>query len=801
ASETLSEVLRTRRADAQGGSQLDETLFFNSWWRNSIAGADQLRQRIAFALSEIHVISGQGPLDNRGEAIAFFYDKLNAGAFGNFREILETTTLTPAMGRYLDMRNNDKPDLTSGRIPNENYAREIKQLFSIGLYRMWPDGTLMLTSEDSPIDTYTQREIVGFAHVFTGWTNGYDGAYRTSINAPDNWLRLMREVPARHFTGPKRMLNNEVFPGLPVLGGQPLDPYATHNSTHYNQAAYEQLPAQELELSHDQLFNHPNTGPFICRQLIQRLVTSHPSRDYLYRVVQKFNNRGDGVRGDMQAVVKAILLDYEARSPDQVTKPAFGKQREPLLRVAAAGRAFRPGTYGGTYSQSGTRTITIDTTPAGTPHKLATNNNVLLEFTAGDANAAPWTGSYGITSVDADTFTLQATGWATGTYSIPANSTTCTVSMGNHWLQSGNKVFMDFTSGTADFLSNNLSTIDGKVYTITHSSTTNNGDNGNSFTITVADTSTSSRSGTCMIPRFSPGSMTIANSGLVAPNDRRVTMRTNEDHHLKIGDQVQLNVYATQATPQPVDVVATVDTVVDLTTYTFLISSATTGWSNGQGNNSVYQFPLQSQPLTRAGTIQSRASTFQMNSTDGTLDQSPVNPDTVFNFFLPDYKFPGALASQGITTPEFQITAETSTIRQANFLYDGIFNPATTNGYSSFSTGNNSVSMDFSAWMVDDATNLNLGVPVDTTVPWTHNQNIARLVDHMSVLLTSDQLTPSTKSRIRNFVSQPISSITTGNPCTVNTNGPHGYATGQTVCVSGVAGAPLAPRLTAPRWP
>ncbi len=783
ASQTLPEVLRTRRADAQGGSQLDEALFFNAWWRNSISNADQLRQRIAFAMSEIHVISGQGPLDNRGEAIAFFYDKLNEASFGNFRDILETTTLTPAMGRYLDMKNNDKPDPATGRIPNENYAREIKQLFAVGLYRMWPDGTLMLTSKDTPIDTYTQREIVGFAHVFTGWTDGYTGAYRTSLNAPANWMGLMREVPARHYTGPKRVLNNEVLPGLSTLGGQLLDPLATHNTTHFNQSAYEQLAGQELELSHQQLFDHPNTGPFICRQLIQRLVTSHPSRDYLYRVVQKFNNRGDGVRGDMQAVIKAILLDYEARNAGEITKPAFGKQREPLLRVAAAGRAFRPGTFAGNYSQTGTRTITIDLTPAGTAHKLANGNNVLLEFTPA-TGVAPWTGTYGITSVDTDSFTVQATNYATGTYSIPANSTVCTVSMGGHWLQSGNQVFMDFTSGPASGTA-----IDDLVYTITHSETANNGDNGNAFTIPVVGTSATARTGNCMIPRFRPGSMTIATSGLAAPNDRRVTMRTEEDHHLAVGNQVQLNIYGIQTLPQPADLIVTVDTVVDLKTYTFLISSAISGWNTSQGNNSVYQFPLLSQPLNRTGTINSRSSTYQLGNTDGTLEQSPINADTVFNYFLPDYKFPGSLASQGITTPEFQLTAETTTVRQANFLFDGIFNPSTTNGWSSFATGNNAVSMDYSNWITGNATaSLGLGAAPTTTVPWTHNQNIATLINHMSVLLTSDQLSTATKSRIRNFVSQPITSITTGNPCTVNTNGPHGYATDQTVCISGVAG-------------
>jgi uncharacterized protein (DUF1800 family) len=775
------EVLRTFRADAQGGSALDETLFFNSWWRNSISGQDQLRQRLAFALSQIHVISGQGPLDNRGDALAFFYDKLAEGCFGNFRDILETTTLTPAMGRYLDMRNNDKPDPATGRIPNENYAREIKQLFAVGLYRMWPDGTLMLNSKDQPIDTYSQREIVGFAHVFTGWTDGYDGAYRTALNAPSNWLRLMREVPARHYTGSKRILNNEVLSGLPSLGGQSLDPLAVHNSTHFNDPAYQALPAQELDVAHHQLFNHPNVGPFVCRQLIQRLVTSHPSRDYLYRVVQKFNDRGDGVRGDMQAVIKAILLDYEARSTEMIAKPAYGKQREPLLRVAAAGRAFRPDTYAGNFSQSGTRTITIDTTPAGTPHKLATGNNVLLEFTPG-SGIAPWTGTYSATSVDADTFTVQATGWANGSYSIPANSTTCTVTMSNHWLQVGNQIFMDFTTGTAAGTG-----IDGQVYTVlTNPSPTSNGDNGGTFTFEVVGTSATSRTGNCMIPRFSPGSMTIANSGLVAPNDRRVTMRTNEDHHLIVGNQVQLNVFGTQVTPQPVDVVVTVDSVVDLKTWTFLISSSTTGWSNSQGNNSVYQFPLVSQPLTRSGTINSRSSTYQLGSTDADLDQSPVNADTVFNYFLPEYKFPGLLASAGITVPEFQLTAETGVVRQANFIYNGVFNPSSTNGYSSFSSGNNSVSMDYSRWLTGNATDLGLGTAGNTGVPWTHNQNIAQLIDHLSLLLTADQMPAAAKTIIRDLVSLPITSISTGNPCTVTTSRPHGYTTGQSVCISGV---------------
>lgn len=782
ASQTLPEVLRTRRADAQGGSAYDETLLFNSWWRNSVSGSDQLRQRIAFALSQIHVVSAQGPLDNRGEALAYFYDQLNAGAFGNFRDILETTTLTPAMGRYLDMLRNDKPDLSVGRIPNENYAREIKQLFSIGLFRMWPDGTLILNSRFEPIDTYSQREIVGFAHVFTGWDYGYDGAYRTGIGAATDWTRQMREVPARHFTGPKRILNNEVLPGLERVGSRALDPYANHGSMEIGNAEFQSLPAREFAAAHDQLFENPNTGPFICRQLIQRLVTSHPSRGYVYRVTRKFNDNGNGVRGDMQAVIKAILLDYEARSAAVVADPEYGKQREPLLRLTAAGRAFRPSTFGGSYTQNGNRTLTIST---DVPHKLASGNNVFLDFTAGDANPAPWTGSYSATVTTATQFTVNAINWATGTYSIPANSTTCTVTMSNHWLQSGHRVFMDFTSGAAD----GSAALDRREYLLT-SASAETGTN-ITFTFTVADTSASLRSGNCMIPRFSPGSYTVGASGLPAPNDRRVTMRTNEDHHLAVGDRVQLNIYG--GNPQPADLVATVESVVDLTTWTFLVSSSMSGYGPNQGNNSVYQFPLVSQPVNRSGTINSRSSTYQLGNTDGSLEQSPLNADTVFNFFLPDYKFPGELAGAGLTTPEFQLTSETTTVRQANFLFNGVFNPGTTNGFSSFSSGNNALVMDYSNWMNGNAANLGLGAPLNTGVPWTHNQNITALVDQLATLLTANQMTTAAKQVVSDFVALPIASIGTGNPCVVNTVRSHGYATGQTVFLSGVTGGTFSP--------
>lgn len=776
ASSHLAEVIRTENASAQGGAW-EENLTFNAWWWRSITGDDQLRQRVAFALSEIHVVSAQGPLDNRANALSYFYDKLASNAFGNFRDLLEDTTLTPTMGRYLDMLRNDKPDQTVGRIPNENYAREIKQLFSVGLYRLWPDGTLMLNSKDSPIDTYSQREIIGFAHVFTGWDYGYVGAYHTSLNAAENWVGQMREVPARHYTGPKRLLNNEVLPGLASVGGQTLDPLATHNTAHFNDPQYQALPSLELDAAHDQLFNHPNVGPFICRQLIQRLVTSNPSRDYLYRVVQKFNDNGAGVRGDMKAVIKAILLDYEARSPDMLGIPTFGKQREPLLRVAAAARAFRNDTWSGTYSQNGNRTITIDTVPAGTPHKLVSGNNVLLDF--GTASTAPWTGSYSVTYVDTDTFTVQAQGWVNATYSIGANSTTCTVTLTNHWLGAGHKVYLDFQSVSAGVIP-----ADGVYTTATSTAADAPGaSGGTTFTIPVtADANT--RTGSVMMPRFSPGSYTVSASGLAAPNDRRVTMDTNYDHHLSVGEQVQINFY--DGFPKPSDLVATVESVVDENTWTFLAASSGTGLSTLQGYDAVYQFPLVPQPLVRNGSVGNRPSTFAVNNTDTDLGQSPLNSLTVFNFFLPDYKFPGSLASSGITTPEFQLTAETNVVRLSNYLYSGMFNPSNTNGISSFNGGNNALVMDLSPWMAATAANLGLGAPPNTSVPWTHNQNLSTLIDQLSTLLAAGQLSSQAKDIIRNFIAIPISGIAVGAGCEVTTSVDHRLNTGDTVVVSGV---------------
>lgn len=845
----LPEVMAREIADVFG--PFDVKVAFNTWWKTSMTAPDQLRQRVAYALSQIHVVSGQGPLEDNSRAISDFYDTLAANAFGNFRDILIGTTLTPAMGRYLDMLRNDKPDLSVGRSPNENYAREIKQLFSIGLYRMWPDGTLMLTSDDSPIDTYTQREIVGLAHVFTGWEYGYSGEYLTGFNAAADWTRPMREVPVRHFTGPKRLLNNEVLPGLSSLGGQPLDPYATHVSSQYTDPTYEALPGVELAAVHDILFNHANTGPFICRQLIQRLVTSHPSRDYLYRVVQKFNDNGSGVRGDMKAVIKAILLDYEARSSDLLAIPAYGKQREPILRVAEASRAFRPSDASGTYSQTaatlfsgtvngvvyaGTPTITVTTS---VPHLLAAGNSVFLEFTdatVAGAQPAPTTGTYTVLSTPTTTtYTIPAPGWLTGTYSQSAGSNVMTITMSGHYLPGDNanvipapqvlpaankgQAYFDFTTGTA----NGLAGFDQTVRTVATSTSydipsgvgnsamtpsINGNTAGTTFTIIAPDTT--ARSGNVMISRFGGGYQSTGRNGVITI-DTTVTTGggTNAgnygamaDHGLSVGDSVFINFANSRDTTSfnetstQNDLVYTITSVPDPNTFTVAAVDAANAAMNS--DNQAFIFPHKAQPLVRNGTIVGRPSTFTLDNTDPDLQQTPLNSPTVFNYYLPDYKFSGTLASQGITTPEFELTSETTVIRQANFLYNGIFNPSNTTGISSFKSGTNALVLDLSPWMgnaVNTAGSIGyilgngtLGAGQQIGQVWTSNANLPTLIDRLNTLLMGGQLPSGAKTAILNFIGRQITGITVSNPCTINMGTPHGLATGDSVTISGVTG-------------
>lgn len=278
----------------------------NSIWRKLMSSPDVLRQRVALALSEIFVISMDGlPVNWRGMVAANYLDILETHAFGQYRQLLEAVTLSVGMGVYLNMRGNQKAD-GKGREPDENYAREVMQLFTIGLQKLNQDGTVQ-TANGVPLDSYTQDDIRGLARVFTGWD--YD---RFSAAVPDHAGRPMAFTASRHSPEPKAFLGVSLPAGTDGVG--------------------------ELRVALDTLANHPNVGPFIGRQLIQRLVTSNPSPAYVSRVSAAFANNGQGVRGDLKAVVRAVLLDAEARTP--ATQPGGGKLREPIVRLVQWARTF-----------------------------------------------------------------------------------------------------------------------------------------------------------------------------------------------------------------------------------------------------------------------------------------------------------------------------------------------------------------------------------------------------------------------------------------------------------------------------
>jgi len=295
------------------GSTINENQFFESFWQQAVNGDDQLRQRIAFALSQIFVISYQNStLADNPRGVAAYYDMLGANAFRNFRDLLEAVTLHPMMGNYLSSLRNQKT--VGARVPDENYAREVMQLFTIGLRQLNQDGT---DTTVPPTETYTSDDIKGLAKVFTGWSwAGPDkSATRFFGGNPDpdrDWLP-MQNYPAYHETLPKSFL------GVTIPA----------NTT----------GEASLKIALDTLFNHPNVGPFFGRQLIQRLVTSNPSPAYVGRVAAKFANNGQGVRGDMKAVILAVLLDPEALTPQPSNNNA-GKLREPVIRLANWMRAF-----------------------------------------------------------------------------------------------------------------------------------------------------------------------------------------------------------------------------------------------------------------------------------------------------------------------------------------------------------------------------------------------------------------------------------------------------------------------------
>jgi len=280
------------------------------WLEHALTAKDQLRQRVAFALSQILVVSSkEPPLAKYGDGLAWYYDLLVKHSFGNYRDLLHDVTLSPAMGIYLSMQGNRKANLKKQTFPDENYAREVMQLFSIGLYQLDISGQAILDNQGNKIPSYQQADVENLARVFTGWdlvANKRYGNRRTG-----RYDTFMELSPKQHDYNEK-----ELF-GQPIKAGMKAD--------------------KELSASLDLLFNHPNVGPFISRQLIQRLVSSNPSPEYIKRIATVFNDNGDGVRGDLGAVVEAILLDDDAQGT--TSAPAL-KLKEPLLNYIGFLRAF-----------------------------------------------------------------------------------------------------------------------------------------------------------------------------------------------------------------------------------------------------------------------------------------------------------------------------------------------------------------------------------------------------------------------------------------------------------------------------
>lgn len=300
-----------------GGGPVD------SFWRQALSGQDQLRQRVAFALSEIFVISN---LDACGDnepsrGVSAYMDMLGAKAFGNFRQLLESVALNPIMGCYLSHIHNLKEDTSTGREPDQNFAREVMQLFSIGLNELNKDGSLKLGPTGAPIETYGPQDIFGMAKVFTGWswycTDNSDSCFFRSFTdgGPklDRWVRDMQPFARFHSSSEKAFL------------GKTLAAQSTPD------------PAGSLKFALDTLSSHANVGPFIGRQLIQRLVTSNPSAAYVGRVSAAF----DGSGGNLATTVRAILLDPEARDTSAaLASKTFGKPKEPILKLSQLLRAY-----------------------------------------------------------------------------------------------------------------------------------------------------------------------------------------------------------------------------------------------------------------------------------------------------------------------------------------------------------------------------------------------------------------------------------------------------------------------------
>jgi hypothetical protein len=412
----------------------------------------------------------------------------------------------------------------------------------------------------------------------------------------------------------------------------------------------------------------------------------------------------------MKAVVQAILLDYEARSTNLMAEPTFGKQREPVLRVTAPARAFpSPAPISGTYSQSGGPTITITTTQ---PHQQNNGDYAVFNFTDTSGNPAPESQAYQVTAPSQTTLAIKDPAYALGTY-VESNQT-ITVYYWQHGLLSGDPVYLWFTNGPPSGL-----------YTITAVP--------DFAHFTVGTTDLLQRAGNVFYPYVPVGGWLQSGTN--------VTIGTTINHGLVAGEQVYINF--TQG--GLADGLYPVASVLDPTHFTVNVTNNANLLVGGNAS----LFPLAPSNLTRSGTVSLRDSTWNMLYTDqldfqntsSSLLQSPLRSPTVFNFFYPDYMFPGVLASAGLTTPEFQLTSDTGVAAQMNFLSGGLMYPNNnTNGLVSFPNGGGAIVLNFSPWMT----------PANTSAT-----GIPALVDTFNAMLVAGQLSPAAKSFIVNYVTNP----------------------------------------------
>jgi len=325
---TYHDYRRVGEGDPDAGTSMNMWDF--TWWQYHMTQLDYLRQRVAFALSEIIVISRNSGFGNQPYAFGDYYDILLRHALGNYRDLLEEVTYHPTMGEYLTYINNPKTDTSRNRFPDENYAREIMQLFTIGLFELHPDGTKKVDAQGDPIPTYDNDDISAFSEVFTGLMWGDRDLVLNQFfkgdRSRESYTMPMHMLNEMHEPGTKTLLNGTVIPDRSPVDGD-----------------------ADIQDALDNLFNHPNVGPFIGHLLIQRLVTSNPSPGYISRVAAAFDDNGSGVRGDMKAVVKAILLDDEARACDVVEDTQFGMLREPFVRYVQLCKALNLTTDSGNF--------------------------------------------------------------------------------------------------------------------------------------------------------------------------------------------------------------------------------------------------------------------------------------------------------------------------------------------------------------------------------------------------------------------------------------------------------------------